>query len=177
MTLPANIRINVGAPFPATVKGTAGIGIGRANGIWTIGLAYPQFGIRAPSPVNTFATSYVLIFDSALQTYFMVPLSSLVVGGVQRSVTAGPVTILATDRILNLNLSASLTIPLPPAISRGGVPLVFKDIGRQASSNPITIAATPPDTIDGNPSIIMTGAGQRLTLNPANDGVNSGWSL
>ena len=39
------------------------------------------------------------------------------------------------------------------------------------------LAATLPDTIDGNPSIIMSGAGQRLTLNPANDGVNSGWSL
>lgn len=38
MSLPANIRINVGAPFPAIVKGLGPVRIGKQNGVWTVWL-------------------------------------------------------------------------------------------------------------------------------------------
>jgi hypothetical protein len=179
MSLPANIRVNVGAPFPATVKGSSGIAIGRANGIWTVGLAYPQLGVQNPPAAANYATDYVVIYDSIAATYFTVPLTGFGAGGslAQRAITAGPVAILPTDIILNLNLTASQTITLPLAVTRHGVPLVFKDIGLHAAVFPITIAAVLPDTIDGVASMPLNAKGQRLTFTPANDGVNSGWSL
>ena len=38
MALPANIRVNVRAPFPVRVVGSGLITVTKANGIWTIGL-------------------------------------------------------------------------------------------------------------------------------------------
>jgi hypothetical protein len=180
MTLPANIRVNVGAPFPAVVKSSAGLSIQKANGIWTIGLGYPQLSVQPEPPPNNFATDYVAVFDSVAQTYFLLPLSSVGTGGErkQRSVTAGPVTINATDQILHLNLTASLIITLPAYTSRAGVPLTFKDVGMQASANPITIAAAAGEFIDGSfASIMLSQNGQSIVLTPANDGVNAGWWL
>jgi hypothetical protein len=178
MTLPANIRVNVGAPFPALVKGSAGLSIQKANGVWTLGLGYPNLGVQAEPPPANFATDYVAVYDSVAQTYFLLPLSSVGIGGErrQRSVTAGPVSINPADQILHLNLTASLTITLPPYGSRAGVPLTFKDVGMQASANPITIAAAAGEFIDGSfPSVALSVNGQAIVLTPANDGVNAGW--
>jgi hypothetical protein len=177
MTLPANIRVNVGAPFPALVKATAGIALGRANGIWTLGLAYSQFGIQAPPPATNYPTDYVLIWDAVAQTYFRVPLTSLGIGGErsQRSVTAGPVTIQANDQILHCNIGSPQTVHLPPAITRNGVPLLFKDVGMQAAANNITVVPASGETIDGFSSVALVQNGQALQVTPANDGVNTGW--
>jgi hypothetical protein len=177
MGLPANIRVNVGAPFPATVKGTAGISIGRKNGVWTVGLAYTQFGVQTQPPASNYATDYVLIYDSIAQTYFQVPLTGFGSDNTQRAVTAGPVAIAPTDQILHLNLSMPGTITLPPYASRSGVPLLFKDVGMQATANPQTIAAAAGETIDGLASVPFAVNGMAMHLVPANDGVNTGWFL
>ena len=175
MTLPANLRINVPAPFPATVKGTAGIGISRANGIWTVGLAYTQFGVQVP-PAANYPTDYVLVWDSVAQTFFTVPLSDLGGAGMQRSVTDFPVVINSTDQILHLNLTTTGTITLPPYQTRSGLPLVFKDVGLQAAANPVTINAASGEFIDRLfPSMPLSTNGQSIRLVPANDGVNTGW--
>lgn len=42
MTLPANIRVNLSAPFPAFVRGGSGIGVTKTNGVWTISLISEQ---------------------------------------------------------------------------------------------------------------------------------------
>lgn len=42
MTLPANIRVNVAAPFPVLVQGAAGIAVAKQNGVWTISLVSGQ---------------------------------------------------------------------------------------------------------------------------------------
>ena len=177
MTLPSNVRINLGAPFPAVVTGVPPFSIAKASGNWRLGLSLAGLAVQQP-PTSNYATDYILVWDSVSGIFFRMPLAQFAGGAAaQRSVTAGPVSVLTTDQILNLNLAASLTITLPLATSRNGVPLVFKDIGLQANTNPITIAATAPDTIDGNPSVIISGSGQRLILTPANDGVNTGWSI
>jgi hypothetical protein len=177
MGLPANIRVNVGAPFPATVKGTAGISIGRKNGVWTVGLGYPQFGIQNPPPASHYNTDYMLIYDSIAQTYFQVPLTSFGSDNAQRSVTTGPVTILSTDQIIHLNLSTPGTITLPPYGTRNGVPVLLKDVGMKATANPQIIAAAAGETIDGLASVPFAVNGMSMHLVPANDGVNTGWFL
>jgi len=42
MSLAANIRVNLSAPFPAMVQGGSGITVTKQNGIWTIGLSSGQ---------------------------------------------------------------------------------------------------------------------------------------
>ena len=178
MTLPANLRVNVGAPFPSIIKASAPITIAKANGIWTVGYSIANLGIEQPTILQQ-QTDYLTVWDSVAGNFFRVPLSSVAAGGggasTQRSVTAGPVVIVDSDRILNLNLSSMLTITLPPYASRIGVPLTFKDVGRQATANPQTITAAAGELIDGNASISLNVNAQSITLVPANDGVNTGW--
>jgi hypothetical protein len=177
MTLPANIRVNVGAPFPSLVKSTGGIALQKANGIWTVSLGYSQLGVQVPLPVDM-TTDYVAVYDSVVQSYYLAPLGSLGFGGVrtQRSITAGPVVISPTDQILHLNLTTPTTITLPPFATRDGVPMTFKDVGMQASTNPVTIAPAAGETIDGfSAALSLNISGQAIALTPANDGVNSGW--
>jgi hypothetical protein len=177
MALPANIRVNVSAPFPALVKGSGVITLAKANGIWTIGLTYNQLGVQTP-PVPNYPTDYVLVYDSVAQTYFKMPLSGLPIPGrPQRSVTAGPVVIAGADQILNLNLGASLVITLPSYLIRQGVPLTFTDASKNAGAvfYAQTIAAAIGEKIDANASIPLNVPGQTITLMPFNDGVNAGW--
>ena len=94
----------------------------------------------------------------------------------QRSVTAAPVVIQPSDQVLNLNLTATSVIQLPGYASRAGVPLLFKDVGNQATANPQTIQTLGGEQIDDAYSSVQLGTnGQAIRLVPANDGVNTGW--
>ena len=173
MTLPANVRVNVGAPFPALVQGSGLVTVSKSNGIWTLGFSIAGLGIQVP-PVGSLPTDYVIAYDAVAKAWFLVSLATLL-ARTQRSITAGPVAIATNDRILNLNLGSSLTITLPGYATRFGVGLTFKDVGKQATANPITIAAAAGETIDGNASVPLNTNGQSIALVPANDGVNTGW--
>ena len=179
MAPPANIRVNVAAPFPALVKAAGLITVGKAAGIWTIGFSIAQLGVEIPAIPN-YPTDYLLVFDAVAGNFFKLPLSSLPqVGRTQRSVIAGPVAITAADQILNLNLPASLVITLPSYVTRLGVPLTFKDWSK-ATGAPFfaqTIAAAAGEKIDGLASVPLNVAGQEITITPANDGVNTGWAM
>src|SRR6516165_8728349 len=119
MTLPANIRVNVGAPFPAVVRGSGPIAISRANGIWTIGMALPSaFTIQVPN-ASALPTDYVMVYDSVTGAWVAVSLATLMVP-TQRAVTTTPVSIQPTDQTLHLNLTTSSNIILPPYLSRAG---------------------------------------------------------
>jgi hypothetical protein len=175
MTLPANIRVNLTAPFPALVQGIGPISVAKANGIWTIGLGVTQLIVQVP-PAGNFPTDYLLVWDSVAKTFFTASLSSLISGNrVQRSITTGPVVVTSTDQILNLNLGSSLVITLPHFALRSGLPITFKDVGRQATAFPQTIAAAAGETIDSLASIPLNTNAQSITLMPANDSVNTGW--
>jgi hypothetical protein len=96
----------------------------------------------------------------------------------QRRVTASPITVAATDVIINCAISSgSPTCTLPPSGSRGGVPLVFKDVGGHFAANNLTITAAASEFMDGLATIVLSTNYQRLKLLPVNDGVGVGWSI
>ena len=182
MTLPANLKINVGAQFPALVQGIGPIGVTKKNGIWTITLS--AAGLQQETPAGPqVVNDLLLVFDPIVGNWFTIPLSFFSTSGggtetgpIQRSITSvGQLPILATDQQLNLNLSAAGTITLPPFAPRNGLALTFKDVGMQATANPQTLAAAAGETIDGFASILMDTNGESIHLVPANDGLNTGW--
>jgi hypothetical protein len=175
MTLPANIRVNALVPFPALVKGSGPVTVGKNNGVWTIGLDIIDLGLQNPAPGN-YASDFVIVWDNVAKNFFRTNISALGATRTQRSVTVSPIVIAATDMILNVNINTgSPTCVLPAAASRAGVPLTFKDVGGQFASHSLTI--TPVETIDGAASITLSVNRQAVTLNPFNDGVNSGWFI
>lgn len=93
----------------------------------------------------------------------------------QRSISgSGSLPILLSDNILNIGISAPLTIAVPLAIGRGGSILTFKNL---ASSTAVaTIVPTAPDEFDTLTSVPLS-PGASITIIPANDGVNSGYEI
>lgn len=75
MTLPANIRVNVAAPFPAKVKGSGPVTINKQNGIWTVGFSIAAVGAM---PVATDpAVVNVLLWNTLLNTFQQTPVNAL----------------------------------------------------------------------------------------------------
>jgi hypothetical protein len=96
----------------------------------------------------------------------------------QRRVTASPITVAATDVIINCNISSgSAACTLPQASTRSGLPVIFKDVGGQFAAHNLTLTPFAGDTIDGLTSVVLNTNYQRLQLRPLNDGVSNGWSI
>jgi hypothetical protein len=96
----------------------------------------------------------------------------------QRRVSASPIVVAATDVVINCNIaSGSPTCSLPMASTRGGVKLIFKDVGGQFAAHPLTITPYAGDTMDGLTTVTLNVNYQRLTLRPLNDGIGNGWSI
>ena len=82
MTLPANIRINVKAPFPANVSGAGFVTVSKNNGIWTIGVDYTklsQLNVSADIPA-----ALVAVYDPATKQYNTLT-TAQIVGGISGS--------------------------------------------------------------------------------------------
>jgi hypothetical protein len=178
MTLPANVRINLSAPFPSLVTSSGPVTVAKSNGIWTIGFSVMALGQQTPPTIN-YATDFLYVYDSVAQTAFRASLSQLGLagGGNQRYVNAAPVAILPTDLYVHLNLGASSTITLPSFTARSGVPLIIKDVGMQATAFPQTIQPVGGETIDGFGSVSLNTNGQAIRLVPSTDGSTNGWIL
>jgi hypothetical protein len=96
----------------------------------------------------------------------------------QRSVTASPITVTANDEVINCNIaSGTASCNLPSAATRAGRPLVIKDVGGQFAAHALTINCAGAEKADGLASITLNTNYQFLRLVPANDGVNTGWSI
>ncbi len=67
MSTPANIRVNIGAPFPALVKGGGPVTIAKANGIWTVGF---QIANLAGMPLGTDPTTVELLLWNTVSKSF-----------------------------------------------------------------------------------------------------------
>lgn len=74
MALPATIRVNIAAPFPAQVQGAGGIKVTKANGKFTVS---PDFAALASIGAVTPASKQVWVFDPATGIYNTMTLASV----------------------------------------------------------------------------------------------------
>ena len=77
MTIPAQIRFNLNAPFPSLVTGSGPISVNKMNGIWSIGYSVANLSKQNPPPAAGLTTGYVTVWDSQANAFYNVPLSAL----------------------------------------------------------------------------------------------------
>ncbi len=154
MTLPANTRVNIGAPFPSLVKGSGPVTIVKQNGIWTVGFSVTNIGAM-PVNVNP-ATIDILVWNTITASFQLATLSQIVTfenAPTKISSVNSPYTPLATDTYLYVDTATGpVTINLVAALARNGVTLRIKDTTGHAAANNITIKPVgggAPETIDG----------------------------
>lgn len=179
MAGPVNIRVAARFPFPALVVGNAPVKLTKVNGIWYVSLDVQDLTAHVPS-VADLASEYVLVWDAAQATYFKVLLNATGFAGarLQRSVVASPIVVAPNDQIINFNINAGAPVcTVPSAATRNGAPLTFKDAGGHAAAHNLTISFTGGELCDGLAQVKVTQNFQELTLNPYNDGVNTGYYL
>jgi hypothetical protein len=170
MTLPANVRVNIGAPFPATVKGGGVIGVLKQNGIWTITL---NFGGLAQFPTIADPTnSFVLIWNALTGLFTLVPPSAVFSSKVTKTLTApGPYVALPTDEVLIVKqlVGAPFAITVDWSSRTKGLRVV--DGKGDASINNITItpAAGQTQLASLNYVYVIDRNGASMTLTPLPD--------
>ena len=175
--LPASYQNYQMATFAAVANSTGSCTI-KIAGLAFIKLFNPD-GTQAGAGNIVSGNLYAIFYNSALDTGaggFIIAAQTAVTNVVQRSATVSPITIQATDQIINININAgSPSVSLPAASTRNGKALTFKDVGGHATAHNITITPFGADTIDGAASFVMNVNFQAVTINPFADGVNSGW--
>lgn len=154
MSTPANIRVNIGAPFPSLVKAVGPATISKRNGIWTVGFSFSGLG---QLPVNTPpAQVQLLVYNTANDTFQVTTVAALT--GSQLSTTVvthamSPYAPTSSDLFLLVDTTGGpVEIDLALAGSRVGAPLSIKDYKGNAAVNNITIkpqGAPANETIDG----------------------------
>lgn len=75
MTLPANIRVNVGAPFPTRVLGATGIKVSKQNGVWTVQADFGSLPLTAGVINATF--NQLWVYNSQTGIYSKMSLAGL----------------------------------------------------------------------------------------------------
>jgi hypothetical protein len=132
-----------------------------------------QSGLVTPGHLPEWATTGVVVDSGTSVAEILEEATS---SRAQRSITATPIVVEAADEILNCNIPLAATCLLPLAASRSGLALTFQDLG-QAGAHNIVITASGGDLIDGQVSATINVNYQTITLVPANDGVNFGWTI
>lgn len=170
MSLPANIRVNASAPFPALVKGAGPIAISKQNGIWTVSL---NFGAIAqaqgvPDPANT----YTLVWNALTGVFTLIPLSAVSSIKVVKVLTAaGPYAAQPTDEVLIVNqiVGAAFTVTVDWSVRTK--PLRIVDGKGDAAANNITVtpAVGQSQLAIVNYSYVIDGNGGSITLTPLPD--------
>jgi hypothetical protein len=170
MTVPANVRVNIGSPFPATVKGAGVIGVLKQNGIWTITL---NFGVLQQFPtIIDPANSFVLIWNAITGIFTLAPVSAVFTSKVVRTLTApGPYAALPNDEVLIINQLVAAAFTVTVDWSGRTKPLRVVDGKGDASVNNITITPTAGQSQLAivNYSYIIDGNGGSITLTPLPD--------
>lgn len=177
MTLPANIRINMSAPFPALVKGSAWIALSKQNGIWTVQPNFAALGQAqgVPDPANT----YVMVWNALTGVFTMVPMSAVFASKQVKTLTgvgalASPYAALASDEVLIVKQAAGAPFAITVDWALRSKPLRVVDGKGDAAANPITItpAAGQTQLASLNYAYVINGNGGSITLTPLPD--NSG---
>ena len=148
----AKIRTNVGAPFPALVKGSGPVTIAKALGIWTVGLSFAPLDTQIPLQ-SSYATDYLLVFDSVTGTFLKISLATLIAAQSTFpafDTVAGDYNVTnETTLLINKAIPAAHNINLPASATRIGLPIVIKDYAGNAAANIATIVPTGGELIDG----------------------------
>lgn len=173
MTLPANIRINMSAPFPATVRGSGAIAIVKQSGIWTVSLNYKAFGLAqtVPDPANT----YVLVWNALTGVFTLIPMTAIAnTKAVKQLVAAAsPYAAIPSDDVLLIeNVPFTVTVDWSQRLK----PLQVVDGSGAASvANPITITpkAGQSQMATVNFSYLIDGAGGSIILTPLPNGTGA----
>lgn len=172
MTLPANIRVNIGAPFPSLVKGSGPVTISKQNGIWTVGFTIANLA-GVPGGTDP-ATLLLFLYNTVNQTFQQMSVASLLA-----SLAINPTTItpaqspyvpLITDSVLYVNTTTGpVTINLTTAAARLNRPLSIKDIGGIASQAGHNISINPSgaETIEGGAQLVINANYGGFRLYPA----------
>jgi hypothetical protein len=167
MTLPANIRTNMSAPFPATVKGGGAVTVSKANGIWTVQLNYGLLALQQ-ALVGDPANSYVLVWNALTGVYTVVPMSAVSGSKVvkQLASAASPYTVLPTDEVLLIE-NVPFTVNVDWSTRTKALRVVDAS-GAASVGSPITItpAAGQTQLASVNYSYLIDGAGGSITLTP-----------
>ena len=154
MTRPANIRKQsiAGAPFPAVVKASAPASIAKANGnLGRLGMKFRACCVLEQPTILQQQTDYLLVWDSVVGNFFTIPLSAITSGGIggsgtQRPVTGRPAVVVSLSdqdpQSQSCRFSHRQIHVARLCLTSIGVPLTFKDVGRQATANPLTLAAS-----------------------------------
>jgi len=138
MTLPANIRINTAAPFPAKVKGVGLIAISKSNGIWTVSI---NFGAVAKTPVVADpANTYVPAWNALTGVVSMVPMTSVAGQKVIKTITLpGPYAALPADDVLIINQAVAAPFSVTVDWSQRTKALRVVDGKGDAAVNNVTV--------------------------------------
>lgn len=176
MTLPANIRVNASAPFPAIVKGQGVIVVNKSNGIWTISLNFG--GLVQQSPVADPTNTLVLIWNKLTGVFNTTTLNQLSGSKVIRKVGGGgqptsPYAAQVSDDVI-LVYAVPFTITVDWSTRTSPLRIVDQS-GAALPANPITItpAAGQTQLASVNYSYLIDGSGGSITLTPLPDGTGA----
>jgi len=174
MTLPANIRINASAPFPALVKGSGPIAVSKQNGIWTVSLNFAALGQAqsVPDPANT----YTLVWNILTGVFTLIPISAVSGTKVVKILTApGPYAALPADEVLIVKQIVAAAFTVTVDWSARSKPLRVVDGKGDAAVNNITItpSAGQSQLALVNFSYVIDGNGGSITLTPLPDGTGA----
>lgn len=155
MTLPANIRINMSAPFPALVKGSGLVTLTKQNGIWTVGFSIANVAVM-PQATDPAVVS-MLLWNSALNTFQQTTLAQLFAAPIAPTnigFANSPYVPLISDSLLFVDTSGGpVVINLTASAARLSRPLSIKDVTGNAVANNITINRSGAETIEGLVSV------------------------
>lgn len=174
MTLPANIRINTSAPFPATVKGGGVVAISKLGNIWTVSL---NFAAVAQTPIIADpANTFVLGWNQLTGVYSLLPLSSLSNSKITKILTnvapfTSPYAAQPTDDVLIVKPTVAAAFTVTVDWSTRSKPLTIVDGKADAFNHNITITPAAGQTQMGtvNYSYIIDSNGGSITMTPLPD--------
>ena len=174
MTLPANIRVNIAAPFPAKVKGGGLITVNKTNGIWTIGI---NFAAVAKTPVVADpASTYMLAWNSLTGAASMVPMTSVATQKIVKVITAaGPYAAQPADDVLIINQAIAAPFLVTVDWSQRTKALRIVDGKGDALVNNISITPTlgQSQLAQVNYTYVIDRNGGSIILSPLPDGTGA----
>ncbi len=152
MSLPATIRINLAAPFPAQVKAAGPVTLSKQNGVWTA--SFNILGLGALADGTDPTTVVVVVQSLATNTFYQATLAQVLAAAsnspTKISSANSPYPVKLTDNLIYVDTSTGpVEIDLAAANTRGGSPLTIKDITGNAAVNNVTIKPNGLETIDG----------------------------